>query len=106
MKDEVWRKILNYCAENDFETPLTPPEIYRFLSSFPMVTREELGSKRHWDDVYRVIRIYGMLIGFQSAETTGDDSPEDKGWVFDLNSIEELESYTETITVTKYRPKN
>lgn len=49
-------------------------------------------SRRHWTDCFRVVEVDGMLIGFNDAIVTGDDSPFDKGWEFDLSSICEVQS--------------
>jgi hypothetical protein len=46
--------------------------------------------RRWWTDCFTVVNIDGMLIGFDDAKTTGDDSPRDKGWEFDPESICEV----------------
>ena len=58
--------------------------------------------RRWWTDCLTVVEVDGMLIGFGDAITTGDDSPEDKGWEFDPNTICEVAAETKTITI--YRP--
>ena len=66
---------------------------------------EVTSTHRWWNDVFRVTEIDGMLIGFDWAVTTGDDSARDKGWEFDPSSVCEVEATTETITRTIYKPK-
>ena len=46
--------------------------------------------RRWWTDCFTVVEVDGMLIGFDDAKTTGDDSPRDKGWEFDPSSICEV----------------
>jgi len=42
-----------------------------------------------------------MFIAYEGATTTGDDSPEDKGWEFDKDAIWEVVPVEKTITVYK-----
>jgi hypothetical protein len=60
--------------------------------------------RRWWTDCFTVVDIEGMLIGFDDAKTTGDDSPCEKGWEFDPDSICEVEA--REITTTVYYPVN
>lgn len=46
-----------------------------------------------------VVEVDGMLIGFDGATTTGDDSPSDKGWEFNPSSICEVQAKEVTTTV-------
>ncbi len=48
------------------------------------------GERRWWEDLFVVVEIDGMLIGFDDANTTGDKSPSDVGWEFDPSSICEV----------------
>lgn len=59
-------------------------------------------NRRWWDTVFVVVEIDGMLIGFESATTTGDASAVDTGWEFDEDSIYEVECRKETKVVTTY----
>lgn len=65
---------------------------------------EETYGSRWWDNIFVVQEINGKLIGFEWATTTGDDSPYDKGWEFDEDSICFVEPYE--VTITKYRKIN
>lgn len=82
-------------------------EVFEFLAyECDEVYSESLGNRRWWEDLFIVVDIGdGVKIGFNSARTTGDDSPRDKGWEFDPDTICEVEEKTETITVTTYEPK-
>lgn len=46
--------------------------------------------RRWWTDCFTVVDVGGMLIGFDDAKTTGDNSPRDCGWEFDPSSICEV----------------
>lgn len=65
---------------------------------------ELLFHRRHWDEYFVVVDLDGLKAGFITAKTTGDISPEEKGWAFDPNTISEVEK----ILVTKelYKPIN
>jgi hypothetical protein len=56
-------------------------------------------NRRWWTDCFVVVEVDGMLIGFDGATTTGDDSPSDKGWKFDPSSICEVQAREVTTTV-------
>jgi hypothetical protein len=58
-----------------------------------------------WNDVFKVVEIDGMLIGFDDAETTGDRSPSDVGFEFDPESIVEVEKIVEIKEVASYKKK-
>ena len=67
-----------------------------------LVWEGDKSSRRWWSDTFKVVKIDGMLIGFASAITTGDDSPYDKGWEFNADTI--CEVVEKQITVTVYEP--
>jgi hypothetical protein len=78
--------------------------IETILESEP-VHHEVINERRWWADTFQVVEIDGMLIGFNGAYATGDDSPQDKGWVFDPDTIGEVEQKEVTITKTVYNFK-
>ena len=43
--------------------------------------------RRWWNDLFVVVEVNGMLIGYDGAATTGDSNPVDVGWEFDPSSI-------------------
>lgn len=65
---------------------------------------EVVDSRRWWDETFVVVEIDGMLIGYNGATTTGDDSAYDKGWEFDPSSICEVKSEEVTVVKTVYTP--
>jgi hypothetical protein len=60
---------------------------------------------RWWNECFTVVEVGGMLIGFNDAETTGDESPYDRGWEFDPESICEVEAEAVVTTTTIYKRK-
>ena len=66
----------------------------------PLIEQDEWDS-RWWTNLFAIQEINSKLIGFQWAETTGDDTPYEKGWEFDEDSICFVEPYD--VTITKYR---
>lgn len=60
--------------------------------------------RRWWTNFTRVVEFDGMLIGFKDAKTTGDDSPYDKGYEFDPDTIKEYTYTEETVVVKNYKP--
>ena len=79
-------------------------DIERALSDRDPVWEGERSHRRHWADVFRVVEIEGVLIGYGAAETTGDDSPHDKGWELELDTICEVAPVTKLVEVTTYEP--
>ncbi len=81
----------------------TDKEIIETIQESETIHEEKIDDRRWWDDWFFVVEIDGMKIGFDGAKTTGDDSPYDKGWEFDPESICEVEETTETVVVKKYK---
>ena len=75
------------------------------LYSAKEIHSEVTGSRRWWDEVFKVVDVDGTKIGYDWAETTGDDSARDKGWEFDPESVCFVEEETVTVTKTVYKPK-
>ena len=95
--------IKKYCDENDWEC--SEPDDY-------FLTLEECGKElyesepdhhRWWYTVFVVVELDGMEIGFEKAVSTGDNSPKDCGWEFNLNSICSVEK--REVVLTEYIPK-
>ena len=82
-------------------------QVFEFLyHECDEVYRESLADRRWWKDLFVVVDVGdGVLLGFNSASTTGDDSPRDKGWEFDPDTICEVEKVTEMKEVTTYIAK-
>ena len=68
-----------------------------------LIYEEKMSSHRWWDDYFVVMEIDGKLIGFETARTTGDLTPDEVGWEFDTDTI--CEVIKEEKLVYIYKPK-
>lgn len=60
-------------------------------------------SYRWWDEIETVSKYGDKYFRYYGASANRDESIYELGWEFDWDSVEEVEPYEETITVTKYR---
>jgi len=74
-----------------------------YLSECTCVFSEVVDNKRWWNMCDVVIIVNDRLLMYSGAETTGDASPSEKGWELNPSTFCEVEEYTETIVVKKYR---
>lgn len=102
MNDKIRKHLEEYCAENKWG--VDDDTLIEILENSEIYS-EKVDDRRWWTDCFCVADVNGMLIGFSGAETTGDDSPRDKGWEFDMSSVCEVEKKTETKTVITYVEK-
>lgn len=79
--------------------------ILALLEDSDIIYEEEVDARRWWNDMFYVVKIDGKYIGFDGAETTGDNSPSDVGWEFDMESICEVEKRVEIKEVVTFVPK-
>lgn len=91
-----------YCIEKGYE--FSNDIVYEILSEANSVWCGEEDHRRWWADYTKVVEINGMLIGFDAAMSTGDMSPKDLGWVFDIDSVKEYTFKEETVVIRKYFP--
>jgi hypothetical protein len=75
--------------------------LYDMLSEYGWLYKEDLHDSRWWTNIFVVDNINGRLIGYNWASTTGDDTPYEKGWEFDEDSICYVEPYE--VTEIKYK---
>lgn len=83
---------------------ISDEEIIETIRDADTIHEEKVNDRRWWEDWFFVVEIDGMKIGFDGAKTTGDDSPYDKGWEFDPESICEVKESVETVIVKSYKP--
>ena len=89
MNENIRKHIEEYAISKKLATD--EKTLIEIIKEGKEVFSEIKDSHRWWDDVFKVVDINGMLIGFDSAHTTGDLSPRESGWEFDPNSICEVE---------------
>ena len=90
MNQEIRAYLENYNIENGYGT--SDEELIETLCEEEEVYRKPLTKHRWWTDIFVVVDVGGKLIGYDWAETTGDNSPQDVGWEFDQRSICEVKS--------------
>jgi len=101
MNDRVRRHLEEYNKKNNW--PLDEGWIYETLEEYGKeVYSKDIGNHRWWKDLFVVKEIDGMLIGFYSASTTGDDNPTEAGWEFDEEAVYEMVKKEERKIVTTY----
>lgn len=100
MNEKIKDHLVKYCLKNGCET--TDEDIIEILMDSDHIYREERHRQRWWTVYFCVAEIDDMKIGFERAQTTGDERAEDKGWEFDLDSICEVKE--KKITKTIYEP--
>lgn len=101
MNEKIRKHLEEFCKKNNWG--MEDGWIFETLQECGKeIYRKDLGGRRWWKDLFIVKEIDGMLIGFDSATTTGDESPWEKGWEFDEESICEVVKKEETKIVTTY----
>ena len=100
MDEKIRSHVAKYNAANAWET--TDKSIVETIREGKHVWSGDESSRRWWTDCFTVVDVGGMLIGFDDAKTTGDESAEDRGWEFDQESICEVRSKEVTTTTTVY----
>ena len=90
MNAKIRDHVAKYNAAKGWDT--TDESIIETIMESHEVWRGDESPHRWWTTCFMVTEIDGMLIGYVGAITTGDDSPSDKGWSFDPDSICEVEA--------------
>lgn len=90
--------------ENPGNKEITSDDVLEYLRDNE-IHSEVVGDRRWWNDTFNVANFDGILIGFNCAETTGDNTPFDVGFEFDENSVCYVEPVEKTVVVTTYKVK-
>jgi hypothetical protein len=106
MNEKIKNHISNFIKKQfPSSTNITEDDIIECLFETEPIHEENLGTSRWWMNTFRVVKIGDLLIGFNYAFTTGDDTPKDKGWEFDPETIYEVEKKETTEVVVEYIKK-
>ena len=100
MNEKIRQHVAKFAESKGW--PTDEESLIEVIFEANMVWRGNESSRRWWTDCFMVVDVDGMLIGFDGAITTGDDSPRDKGWEFDPSTICEVEP-REVVTKTYVR---
>ncbi len=101
---EGYKELLNAIyVENDGNISLQEidEDIEEFLSNWGREIDRD--SRRWWDELTVVGNFHNKYFQWNSAIANGDEPPSMLGWEFDRSAVYEVEPYTETITVTRYK---
>lgn len=104
---EIIEYIRNIMAKELPEYKFNSTNVYKFLNNYTehVETYIDRYSRRWWDEFDTVCKLDDMYIRHNDAKANRDMSVIELGWEFDMKSIVEVEPYTETIVVTKWREK-
>ena len=103
MNDIIKKHVGEYLRVQDMND--SEDSIIEWIRYSDEIYSEIVDTKRWWKVVFRVVEIDGMFIGFDDAETTGDNSPSDVGFEFNPESIVEVEKVVEIKHVVTYQKK-
>jgi hypothetical protein len=78
----------------------TEQDIIDTIRDAKVIWSKMTSSRRWWDEEFCVVDIDGMLIGYDGADTTGDENATEKGWEFDPSSI--CEVIAQQVVKTEY----
>ena len=101
MNEKIREHVKQYNMADGYSTD--DASIIETIRESDEVWSGEESKHRWWTTCFTVVDVNGMLIGFEDAKTTGDDSPYDKGWEFDPKSICEVVAVP--IVTTEYKRK-
>lgn len=108
IKEKLISTYKEYCKDSSWINPTEEPsdgELIDFLSELDTVYEKKVSSSRWWNNIEKVSEFEGTYFSYMWAETTGDMGIWEAGWEFDWSSLREVEPYTDTVIVTKYRYK-
>lgn len=89
-----------YCESKGW-SPVNPSLLLEVLDNATCLNKETR-NRRWWTDVTRVAEVNGVLYQYDSAETTGDESPSDKGWEFNPDSIRFVKATKKMVPVLSF----
>ena len=105
MSKETVEYIRDYLRKRWDVDEVLDEHLIDYITDISPISSKCVDTRRWWDEYRIIIKVGDRLIQYRGAKTTGDNSPTDVGWTFDINYICEVEPYEEHIVVTKYREK-
>jgi len=104
MRDKKMNKInseisehIKQCCEKEGDE-FEPEIVLEYLLEAEEISRTELSKHRWWNVFQYVVKLEGMLIGYQYAEANRDESVLDLGYEFDWSSVRKMRPVEKTIT--------
>lgn len=95
MNEKIKKHLIAYCQSKGWGT--TDKDVEEVLLEAKEIYRETIGSHRWYDDLFKVVEVAGMLIGFDWYYATGDNSFKDMDLTLDTSSVCEVEKKQRTV---------
>ncbi len=103
MNEKIEQHLLAYAKKEGWLDDDGKTDLVEIILEYGEKIYQKLISDHRWWDNYFVVKnIDGMLIGFEDAQTTGDENAYDKGWEFDPETVCEVEKVEKI--VYEYNP--
>ncbi|HEX6427973.1 MAG TPA: hypothetical protein VF008_09825 [Niastella sp.] len=97
MNEKIRQHLSEYATSNNWQTD--DGTLFEIIREAKRVYSVKIGSHRWYDDVFIVVDVNGMKIGYNDFYMTGDNSPSDMGLEYDIDSICEVRPVEKTVTV-------
>lgn len=96
MNENVKKHITAYNEKNGYGT--TDADLHETLREVGKEVYSEIGSKHRWyDEKFVVVELDGMLIGYDTFHTTGDNGWRDLGLEHDFNKVYVVQKKQKTV---------
>ncbi len=106
MQEDIRKYVVQYALREGYGDSDDDDDIWETLTECGKeIYREVIGDRRWWTDLFIVVDLGGRLIGYYGASTTGDRSPNDVGWEYDLDTCCDVIRTEETRVIVTYDPK-
>ena len=92
-------KIIQYLKDYSVSRGYAEKDFAELLTLERPIYTERVCERRHWDEYFYVAKVGNKYIGFEWAESTGDNSIWDLGWEFYPDTIVEVEPIQKLITI-------
>lgn len=97
MNDKIRQHLAEYAISKNWQTD--DDTLFEIVKEAKAVYSENIGSHRWYDDMFKVVDVNGMKIGYNDFYMTGDNSPSDMGLEYDIDSVCEVKPVEKTVIV-------
>lgn len=99
MNDKVKQHLIKFAEANNWGTE--EGELIEILTESEVIYEEKISESRWWNNVFRVVEVDDMYIGYNYAQANRDEHVRDLGWDFDPKTICEVKPVQTVVTVYK-----
>lgn len=96
MNEKIKAHLTAYCQSKGWATD--DDSIKELLTETKPLFKEVGDAHRWYDELFIVVDINGMLLGYDYYHTTGDNSLKDMDLELNLNTVREVEAKEKTVT--------